>query len=49
MLSFCHWRFADKRAAALPVQEAADVWTTAVYKWQDFGTPLQLYLPSITR
>ena len=39
----------DNRAAALPVQEAMDVWTTTAYKWQEFGTPLQLFLPSVTR
>jgi|GEM_PF-5282605 len=25
------------------------VWTTPAYKWQDFGTPLRVYLPSVTR
>ncbi len=39
----------DNRGAALPVQEASDVWTTAAYKWQDFGTPLRIYLPLVVR
>jgi len=25
------------------------VWTTAAYRWQDFGARLQVYLPSVAR
>lgn len=31
------------------MQEAVAVWMTAAYKWDEFGTPLKIYLRGVTR